>query len=178
MSKSEMFCSILCSIIASFIFLFIVLILFKPKIKLSPLICKGPYKDGVDEFFSFKLVNTSLFSAYDISIELIEMDRYPIANGQMNTRNTNLALVLDRISSVPSYRPSWIRKDAPYAVIVRSSDKIDEVLKNDYKSVMLQVTLRHGLTGLMRVKTKEYTNPSQIKEGKFAYGLKFEPLRS
>lgn len=177
MSKSEMLCSIFCSIVASFIFLFVVLFLFKPKIKLCPFICKSNYKNSEEEFYFFKLINYSLFSAYDIYIELLEVDRYPISNGQMNSRFTHLSLVLDRVSNIPGYRPSWITKNAPYAVVVRSNADISNVLKNDYQSVMIKITLRHGLTGLVKVHTKEFTEASQIKKGKFNYGLNFGPVR-
>lgn len=175
MVNEQFFINVLCSIIASFIFLFIVLFFFKPKIRLSPFICKSQYNDGIDYFYFFKMVNVSLFSAYDVSIELLEVDRYPISNGQMNNRFRQLTLVSNRVSSIPGYLPSWIRKNAPYALTFRSTEDLEKLLGNDYKSIMIQVTLRHGLTGLVKVHAKEYSNKSDIRIGKFNYGLKFAP---
>lgn len=169
--------SVLCSIVASFIFLFLVLILFKPKIRLSPFVCKGKYMEGDEtQYYFIKMINVSLFSAYDVTVELLEVDRYPTQNGQMNDRLRPLTLVLSHISHIPGYRPSWIRKNAPYAIRVRTSEDLNRILSNDYKSVMVKVSLRHGLTGLVKVHTKEYTECSQIKNGKFEYGLKFGSL--
>lgn len=174
MTSEQFFYSILCSILASFIFLFLVLLLFKPKIKLSPFICKSTY-NGNETFYFFKLVNVSVFSAYDVSIELLEVDRYLLPNGHMNDRFRQLTLVLNKVSNIPGYLPSWLRKNAPYAITVRSSENLDLLLSDDYKSVMIKVTLRHGLTGLVKVYSKEFASLSQIKEGKFNYGLKFAP---
>lgn len=177
MTETELINNIFCSVIASFIFLFAVLILFKPKILLSPFICKSKFKNGKEDFYSFKFINISIFSAYDVQIELLEVDSYPVANGYMNERLTHLQLVLDRVSNIPGYRPSWIIKNAPYAIVVRASEEISEILKDDYKSIIIKVTLRHGLTGLVKVFTKKYTDLSQIKSGKFNYGLKFAPIK-
>jgi len=166
--------NIACSIVASFIFLFLVLLFFKPKVRLSPFVCKGRFMEGDNiDYFFIKIINVSFFSAYDVSVELLEVDSYPTINGQMNNRFIPLTLVLNHISNIPGYRPSWIRKNAPYAIRVRTVEDINKILSSDYKSVMVKVTLRHGLTGLVKVLTKEYTDCGQIKNGKFDYGLKF-----
>lgn len=175
MTKEQILLSIGCSIIASFLFLFLVLFLFKPKIRLSPFICKSNYNDGADNYYFFKMINISIFSAYDVSIELLEVDRYPVSNGQMNSRYRDLTLVSNKVSSIPGYLPSWLRKNAPYAITFRSTENLESLLNNEYKSVMIQITLRHGLTGLVKVCSKEYSNKSDIKNGKFNYGLKFAP---
>lgn len=177
MSSHEFWSSVVSGIVASFIFLFLVLILFKPKILISPHICKGRLNDtDPDEYYFIKLINISLFSAYDIKFELLQADKYTAENGQMHTRNTSLILVADKASHIPGYRPSWLRKNAPYAVRVRTTENLREILRNDYKSVKIKVSLRHGLTGLSKVKTKEYTDTSQVKNGRFRYGLKFGVL--
>jgi hypothetical protein len=177
MTNEQILYSILCSVAASFLFLFLVLLFFKPKIRISPFVCKGKFIEGdcIDYFF-IKLVNVSLFSAYDIIIELLEVDRYPTSNGQMNQRFRPLTLVLNHISHIPGYRPSWIRKNAPYAIRVRTTEDLTNILINDYKSVMVKISLRHGLTGLVKVHSKEYIDTDQIKSGKFNYGLKFGSL--
>lgn len=175
MTNIQILYSILCSIVASFIFLFVVLFIFKPKIRISPFVCKSNYLDDEDYYF-IKLINISIFSAYDITFELLEVDRYPTPNGQMNDRFRTLTLVLNQISHIPGYRPSWLRKNAPYAIRVRTKEDLTDILKNDYKSVMIKISLRHGLTGLVKVHSKEYTDTEQIKNGKFGYGLKFASM--
>lgn len=178
MTAQEAFNNIMCSVGASFIFLFLVLLLFKPKIRISPFVCKGKFiEDDPTNYYFIKLINISIFSAYDVKMELLQVDRYPTGNGQMNCRFTNLSLVLDNISHFSGYRPSWWRRDAPYAIRVRTKANLEAILTNDYKSVMIKVSLRHGLTGLVKVYSKEYTDINQIKNVKFGYGLKFGDLK-
>jgi hypothetical protein len=126
-----------------------------------------------NDYYFIKLINISLFSAYDVSVELLEVDRYPTTNGQMNNRYRPLTVVLSHVSNIPGYRPSWLRRNAPYAVRIRTTEDFSKILTNDYKSVMVKISLKHGLTGLVKVVTKEYIDCSQIKNGKFDYGLKF-----
>jgi hypothetical protein len=154
-----------------------VLIFFKPKILISPHICKGRLNDSdPTEYYFIKTINISLFSAYDIRFELLHTDKYTAENGQMHTRNTSLMLIADKASHIPGYRPGWIRKNVPYAVRVRTTEKLSEILRNDYKSVKIKVSLRYGLTVLSKVKTKEYTDTSQVKTGRFRYGLNYGVL--
>ena len=92
--------NIACSIVASFIFLFLVLLFFKPKVRLSPFVCKGRFMEGDNtDYFFIKIINVSFFSAYDVSVELLEVDSYPTINGQMNNRFIPLTLVLNHISN-------------------------------------------------------------------------------
>jgi len=160
------------NLIASFIFLFLVLFLFKPKLIIGKKISKTRYIDG-NEYYFFKMINISLFSAYDIEIELLEVDRYTGPNGQMNDRLRPLSVVLSKVSHIPGYRPSWLRSNAPYAIRFRSSEDLSTILNDDYKLVRVKISLRHGLTGLVKVVTKDYDDASQIFNGKFGYGLKF-----
>lgn len=177
MISKEFFLDILSSVIASFVFLFLVLLVFKPKIRISPFICKGKFaSDDPLDYFFIKIINISFFSAYDAKFELLLVDKYPTTNGQMNCRLTDLSLVSDSISNIKGYRPSWIRKNAPYALRIRTKDDLSAILTNDYKSVMIKVSLRHGLTGLAKVHTRDYTDINQIKNGKFEYGLNFGDL--
>ena len=177
MSSYEFWSSVVSGIVASFIFLFLVLIFFKPKILISPHICKGRLNDtDPSDYYFIKVVNISFFSAYDLKFELLQTDKYIAENGQMHTRNTPLMLVADKASHIPGYLPSRLRKNAPYAVRIRTTENLIELLRNDYKSIKIKVSLRHGLTGLSKVKTKEYTDTSQVKNGRFKYGLKFGVL--
>lgn len=179
MSNQGFWASVISGIVASFIFLFLVLIFFKPKILISPHICKGRLNDtDPHDYYFIKVINISFFSAYDIKFELPQTDKYTAENGQMHIRNTSLLLVADKASHIAGYRPSWLRKNAAYAVRIRTTENLVEILRNDYKSVQIKISLRHGLTGLSKVKTKEYTDTSQVKTGRFKYGLKFGVLPS
>ena len=176
MTTETILYNMLCSIAGSFIFLFLILLFFKPKVLVSPFICKGKFMNEEPLFYFIKIINISLFSAYDVKVELLKVDWSPAGKNQMNNRFTSLSLVSDKISHIPGYRPSWIRKNAPYAIRIRTTENLSELLADDYKSVMVKISLRHGLTGLVKICSKEYVDISQVKPGKFKYGLKFGPL--
>lgn len=75
---SQFLTGLLGNIIASFIFLFVLLFLFKPKIAISPFICKGELQNEPGVFYFFiKVVNKSIFSAYDLTVEINMVQRYP-----------------------------------------------------------------------------------------------------
>ena len=129
--------------------------------------------DDEEEQYFVKVINWSLFSAYDVTVELLEVDRTPTVKNQMNSRFRDIRLVSDRFSHIPGYRPSWMRKNAPYAVRFRTNQNIEKILTNEHSTIMVRVTLRHGLTGLVKVATKEYTDEECVQHRKFNYGLKW-----
>jgi hypothetical protein len=164
-----------CGLVSSFVFLFVVLVLFKPSIKIADIICKNDnqFKDDPQLYYFFKIVNRSIFSAYDLRVELNVIERYPTPpSGMMNKRTIPLTLVLSYVSHLPAYRPGWWRKDAEHCMRFRTIDNLDNIVDDPHKSVQLQITLRHGLTGLVKVFYQDYADVSLIKTGKFSYGTK------
>lgn len=169
---SQFLISVSSSIIGSFVFLFVVLWLFKPKLKIGSNICKNKYSStDPKDYYHFKFINKSIFSAYDIRIELLEVDNIPVPNG-INNRYNTLTVVLNQIPHIPGYRPSWIRRNAPYALIFRTGEDLEKILSDEHKAIKVQISLRHGLTGLVKVHSKLFTEINQIKMGSFTYGKK------
>lgn len=136
--------------------------------------CLRTYNHGGDTlFYTFKVVNRSWYSAYDISIELQQVEKISVADNKVNQRLTSLSVIEGRVSNIAPYRPAWVRKEAQHCLICRSKENIKDILTDDFKTVMVKISLRHGLTGLVRVFTKEYCQLSDIKNGKFSYGTRF-----
>jgi hypothetical protein len=167
-----------CSLLASLVFLFLILFLFKPKLRICPFLCKSRLGfDGDQEYCLFKIVNYSFFSAYDVKAELSLLRKYPVPpSGMMNVRYMPLEMALNKISHIPPFRPAWWRKSADHAVRLRTKENLMRFLEDDYCSIELRVSLRHGLTGLSRVVRYEYSHISQLKMGNFTYGSKFGVL--
>ena len=164
--------SIAASLIASIIFIFLLLLWLRPNIKICSSIClqKDTFDNSARECYLFKIVNLSWFSAYDISVELSSLVSYPVKDG-MNFRFFPLTLKTDKLNFIAPYRARWYRKNyAEYAMIFRTYDNIAEVLGNERNSIKIQVTLRHGLTGLSKVYYMDYVNCSDIIKGHFAFG--------
>jgi len=175
MDAASFWLGVLASIIGSLVFLFLVLLLFKPKIKISPFVSKysSPF-EGEGIVFYIKIVNRSLFNAYDIKAELYMLERYPTPPaGMMNVRATPLSLVSGQLSSLDRYLPLWMRKAADHCIRFRTLDDLEQILADERKSVEFRVILRHGLTGLSKVHSQEYSDLSEIRNGRFTYGPSF-----
>lgn len=175
MSLGDFILSIVSSVIASTIFIFLILHYLRPKIEISTEIAtNNMFSDlGVPIYF-FKIINRSIFTAYDLSLELMSQEQYPVKNG-MNSRFTEIPLRRKNLSYVPRYKWFWKKKEyGEFAILASSTQNIKEILADPHKSLRLQVTLRHGLTGLSKVFHMNYANASVIKNGVFTFGKSFE----
>ena len=119
--------SILASLTASIIFIFLLLFLFRPQIKICPQI--SFQKDIFDEkgraCYLFKIINLSLFSAYDIHVELNSLISYP-GKGGVNFRFFPLQLKTDKLNFIEPYRPKWMKKNyAQYVMIFRTYENFN-----------------------------------------------------
>jgi hypothetical protein len=163
-----------CSVTASLIFLFVVLALFKPKIKISPFLTQSfsPRKEeGI--VHTVKIVNMSIFTAYDVKVEMHVLHKLPTPDGTLNTQLTEIPLVYNYLSTIDGRRPRWYRKNADHCVRFRTCEDVSTMLQDPMASVEVRVILRHGLTGLSNVHTQEYADPSQVSVGKFTSGSAF-----
>jgi len=124
--------------------------------------------------YFIKLVNKSFFCAYDVRTELVLVRRSVVPpNGSINRRFIHLQLKKGDSLYIPNYLPRWIRKEALHAMIFRTAEDLDAILADENNSVQIQLTLKHGLTGLIKLYTFEYSDPSEIKNGKYLQGTKF-----
>jgi hypothetical protein len=159
----------LIEVLGSLLFLFLVLMVYKPWINISPFVCKNNSDfPGEGMVYFIKFVNISFFTAHEIKVELSVIERYPTPpSGMMNKRMLPLALISSNHSHIAGYRPTWWRNAADHCIRFRTKENLDNIIRDPFKSVEVQVTLKHGLTGLLKVFTKEYSDIYQIKEGKF-----------
>jgi hypothetical protein len=167
--------SIIASIIASVIFIFLILFLLRPKVKIAPQICKklDTYDDVQKDCYCFKIINLSVFSAYDINVELSSLVSYPVKDG-LNFRYTPLQLKTDKLNFIAPYRPRILKKNyADYAMIFRTYENIEAILDKESNSIQIQITLKHGVTGLSKVYNMNFASCSEIKGGNFAFGKNF-----
>ena len=172
----EFLANLIVEIIGGLLFLFIILILLRPRVEISPEIAKhnDPFDANKRMCWVFKIVNKSFFSAFDVQVELMEKITYPAHPYGQNVRMFPLTLKVNSIPHVAPFRPSWFKKDySDYALRFRTYDDLDVVLNDPTKSLQLKVTLKHGLTGLGKVYSKQYVGPA-IKSGQFVIGSKFE----
>ncbi len=155
-------------------FLFVVLIFFKPLIEISPFICKPIPLEGEDQYYQIKIINKSWFNAYDVEVELHLLEKYSTPpKGMMNVKYEMLNMKYDHIFYLPAFRYKWMRKESSYAMRLKVISNLDELLPPPGNSIQIQISLKHGLTGLTKVFMQEYSDISQIMYGKFTYVSKF-----
>jgi hypothetical protein len=171
-----MIIELLGGVFGSFIFLFTVLIFCKPKIRICNFICRVD-RVRSESYYAFKFVNLSVFAAHEINVELHQSRRIPMGEGKFNTTYERKSLVNGSISHVMARSAKWRRKqNNPHCIIVRTHENLREILEDDFNCLILRVSLKHGLTGLLKVFEQEYGNEEDIKVGKFKPGTRFETI--
>jgi hypothetical protein len=123
-------------IISSLVFLIVVLFLFKPKIKISPFICKPPLKEGEEPYYQIKILNRSWFNAFDVKVELHLLERYSTPpTGMMNVKYETLTMKYNHIFHLPAFRYRWMRKECSHAMRLKTLENIEGILLQNGKSI-------------------------------------------
>ena len=92
----------------------------------------------------------------------------------MNFRYTPLTLKTSKLNFIAPYMQNLLKKHyAEYAMIFRTYDDIETILQDERNSIQLQVTLRHGVTGLSKVYNMNFASCSEIQNGNFSFGKNF-----
>ena len=120
-------------------------------------------------------INRSWFDAYEIQLELYEVGFYPAIPNGMHRRLTVIPLKRSHLRQIPACK-RLIRKSefAHHCVIFRTNADLHTILKEEHKALMLQVTLKHGLSGLSKICRMDYRGCSCIRLGSFCFGDNFE----
>lgn len=164
---------VLASFIASLTFLYFILRFYIPRVKISKFIVKmADYDDPSKSVYCFKILNKSSFSAYDVHLEVCQLQKIPNDGDMIDSRRTKLNLIRSHIAHVPKFiKTKNIKHFAPHAVIFRCTDDLEPILADEFRSVEFQVTLRHGLTGLSRVYKWEFAKLAALSKTKsFEFG--------
>lgn len=170
--------NILCSIAASIFFLFFVLYFLRPKIEISPYISKQADDQFKENKYVFKVINKSMYSAYDIQAELVSLRKYPVGKDNMNVRFTPLELKKNRLEHLKHYQGD--KKCKPFALhafLFNSYEpEIEAILADEMRSIQFSITAKHGLTGLSKNFKMEFATPDILKERKFKFGNSVETI--
>ena len=173
MTTTDFLLSILASLISSFLFIFSLLILLRPRVRISNKIClsrtniEGKQKNS----FHIKVVNLSFFPAFDIKVSLEKHTPYPVEGG-INFRVEQLKLIKSELSCIAPLRNN--KNYGDMAMIFRSEENLTEILEQPQSRISFQITLKHGVTGLTKIYTQTYSLDSSIKEGHFIFGKKID----
>ncbi|MCF2489371.1 hypothetical protein [Dyadobacter sp. CY347] len=160
--------------LTSFIFLFALLFLFRPRIKIGPQIAthlKSYGEATPNTWYCFKIVNGSLFRAFDLKVEVVQKIPMTGPEGKQNHRTILLRLHKDQYNYVAPFR---FGEKSEYALWFMTTDDIAKILnENEHYSVEIRVIAKHELTGLGSVFVRNYSK-HDIKNGTFKSGNTFE----
>ena len=166
---------LLAGTLVAFVFLYLVLVFLRPKIAISPYIC---YRDSS---FWFKIVNMSMYHAFDIKIELFKMVPLIHSAGNSNVDIYNTKLKTSDWTSINRYRRKHSEKDpfSLFAQLIFTQSEIEQYLSEPGTYLELQITARHGLTGLADRFTQQFPSETVIKKGhKFCFGSKLGTMNA
>ncbi len=173
--------NIMSGLIVSFVFLFTLLKCFRPKFIISNLICQSiENRDGKEmPKYSFKLVNKSIYHAFDAKVELFLMQPLQHIGASQNLLLKSLPIRTSNANHIKRYRKKYHQKDpfALFAILVHTNEDIGKMLKEKNSYIELKITVRHGLTGLADTFTQHFGDINVIKQNeKFNFGKDIETM--
>tara|TARA_R110002049_G_scaffold304060_4_gene498957 strand:- start:7143 stop:7682 length:540 start_codon:yes stop_codon:yes gene_type:complete len=157
----------LVGITSSFVFVFVILQIMKPKIKISDKICYKLDKKG-NKFYYFKVVNMSIYDAYNVDFELQKKDPYIVDKVKVNHNIDVIKLSADGVYSIPRHKKENGYGD--HAVLIRTYIDLSEDIDKDNLEFVLYVSAKHGLSNLTKVTTQSFDNSTVFKAGSFKFG--------
>ena len=169
---------IITSIIGTLIFIYLLFKYGKPKFEISPFICKGKLANSEDtiDYFFIKIINKSKYAAYDVKLFLQKRTYYKTPPNASESSNLyNLNLVSNSIPMIPAFK-KHIKTYSENCYTIRTNDDLNSILKDGGTTIKIDLYVKHGLTGLFSVFTKEYSHSSEIKIGRFEAGNEFKLL--
>lgn len=166
--------SLVIGVLSSFIFIFLLLYLMRPRIKISPNICYLRMEPDNEYYYVFKIVNKSLFYAFDINIKLVKKEPYMVNKGQkINRRIKEINTSSKHLNHLPRSRKKIGYGD--HAYLIRTKHDIRSDIENKDVSVKLSVGSKHGLSNLARVVTQDFLYVDVIKIDKeFRFGTSLD----
>lgn len=162
--------SFITSFLASFLLIFFLLKCFSPKIKISDFICKK------NDEYKFKIVNLSIFSGFDVRLELNKFKNEHSNLGRLNRRYSIVNLSSNYWLDIPKFKRN--KNYADNCCLVKTIDNLSEFCKNSDHQLELIISLKHGLTGISKTFKKVYCLDDIKENTQFTFGQKIEILNN
>ena len=164
----DFFLGIFSSFIASVLFIFFLLTFFGPSIKISSSIAKqkNTFESTPEFMYIFKFYNNSFHHAFDADLTLFKVETN---NNNKGEKFIGLTVKAPSMKQIPKFRKVKDASElAPHCLLFRTIEDLEKIC-NDDNAVELQITLKHGLTGLSRAFKQRFVK-ADIKNGQFQYG--------
>ena len=130
------------------------------------------------EYYTFKVINRSFFSGFDMKIEANFCKR-TTANKKGKHKHVTrdkLELTTPTWVHIPAWK--WVdenTEEAPHCITVRClREDLKKLISENQDYIEFQVTLKHGFSNLTKTFIKQYHGEFCFKNGKFDFGNTFE----
>ncbi|WP_422858888.1 hypothetical protein ACOKFD_16275 [Flagellimonas sp. S174] len=176
----SMVIKIICGLLASAVFLYILFIALKPKLKISEWVCiYEEEKEEKDEngkpvkkntvWYEFKVVNRSLYNAYDVRFSLNLRVPFIVNSNKVNHNILPIEMREDYLPYIPRYRRA--KGFAEHAIIVGTKHDIMTDINTANLDYELTVIAKHGLSNMTSIAYKRFESKSCVKKGhEFIFG--------
>ena len=127
-------------------------------------------------YYVFKIVNYSLFSTYDVNINLEKKQPYMVNRGsKINHQLISIETSSSHKDHLPAFKSA--KGVGEHAYLIRTSEDLKESIINKRITVRMTVSSKHGLTNLHRTVTQDFLKSDIIKEDKeFVFGKSLETV--
>ncbi|MCU0336303.1 MAG: hypothetical protein MUF12_00435 [Sediminibacterium sp.] len=164
---------LLVNVISSIIFLALLMYFFRARFDISDEIAKEIRPDGTIIYW-FKIINKSRYTAFDLNISIDTREIKTVNDPSAITDEMLEAIIVSRplFPTVPKYaddKTVALTKQASHCIQVHTKNDLDAIFNSGNYTILLQVSLKHGVSGLSRAKEKIYTK-SAVKKGDFLGG--------
>ena len=167
-------------VVAAMLFLILIFLLVKPSIKIADSIAELPAKGAEPGHLRLKIVNYSLFRAYDLNINVYHKKRIHISGPDVKTEvhrhyegyKSEVSYLQTPIIGIFEMSKTNAAQLRFKTLISSADDKVKNVLESEDSYLEVHISVRHGLSGLEGNYVKRYHNSSCIKRGYYEHGFK------
>jgi hypothetical protein len=165
-------------IVGGLIFLVLLIIVLKPSINICTKFAEIPSMTGSEKHLRFKIVNTSLFKAYDLQVHIFHKKHANLSGADITSKliasfeghevgisylqSSLNALFEDSRTNAAQFR---------FFKIDTTDNEIREILNSSDSYLEVHVYLRNGLSGLQGNFIKKFHNSTCIKSGFYKHGF-------
>ena len=167
----EYLISLLISVIGTTVVLSFLFWRVKPRIEIGDKIAVIKSKEG-KKIYKFKFINKSKYAAFDVNLILDEVSEIHAQNNEdgVHVVAEPIPLTTDRLLYV-SPKKKKVKRYADNCITVRVLERdLHEILKQQGKSLVLRITVKHGFSNLSGTFERKYNMVGCIKPGDFTFG--------
>jgi hypothetical protein len=167
------------ALVAAILFLVLLFVLVKPSIEIASSIVEIPAAHDVPSHLRIKIVNHSLFAAYDLNVYIYRRTRVNLSGSDIKSslvghyhgrqegasylQSAFIAMFESTKTNAAQLRFRSLRDNA--------DAEIREILESQASYLEIHIVIRHGLSGLEGNFVKKYHHIKCIKSGIYEHGF-------